>query len=113
VPNLAEIEARLDDVMQPLLVPLRVSKTLDPAAMEDLLGIGRDLAEVAPTVAAIPRSLVGKSWFVFTSMLAEADHTTAPEPILNAWQWAELLQIAQGRVGQVPGTPWYCIRASR
>jgi hypothetical protein len=97
VPNLAEIEARLDDVMQPLLVPLRVSKTLDPAAMEDLLGIGRDLAEVSPTVAAIPRSLVGKSWFVFTSMLAEDDHTTAPEPILNAaWQWAELLQRGFG-----------------
>jgi hypothetical protein len=30
----------------------------------------------------IPGSLVGKSWFVFPTLLAEADHTSTPEPIL-------------------------------
>jgi len=36
-------------------------------------------------------------WFIFTTMLAEAEHTRAPEPILDAaWQWEDLLRNAFG-----------------
>jgi hypothetical protein len=70
--DLADIEARLDALTIPLLVPLRSTKTLDGTA-------------------------IGKAWFIFTSMLDEADHATAPEPILDsAWQWQERLHRAFG-----------------
>lgn len=95
--DLAAIEQRLDDVTTALLPPLRASKTLVPAAIEQLMDIGRVLAETVPQESMIPRELVGKAWFVFTAMLAEADHTDASEPILDvAWQWQEWLRRGFG-----------------
>jgi len=66
--------------------------------MTELLQIGRDLVEVVSTLDLVPRTLVGKSWFLFTQMLSEADHTRTPEPILDAaWQWQGFLRRAFGK----------------
>lgn len=95
--DLAAIEQRLDEVTAALLPPLRANKTLVPAAVEQLMVIGSDLAATAAQESTVPRSLVGKAWFVFTAMLAEADHTNSPEPILTvAWQWQEWLRRGFG-----------------
>lgn len=95
--DLAAIETRLDDVTTALLPPLRASKTLSPGVVDELMVIGRDFAEAVASESVVSRTLVGKTWFVFTAMLAEADHTATPEPILTvAWQWQEWLRRAFG-----------------
>ena len=97
VDDLGSLEARLDDLTLPLLGPLRLSKTLDGAVMADLLQLGDDLEAALVDRASVPTALVGKAWFVFTAMLAEADHARNPDHILDAaWQWQEKLQRAFG-----------------
>ena len=92
VSDLDDIQQRLDDVITSLLPPLRASKTLVPTAVEQLMGIGRDLASTIPQESVVPRRLVGDTWFVFTAMLAEADHAKDPGPIMRvAWEWQEWL----------------------
>lgn len=94
---MSECERRLDDVTISLLGPLRTSKSIEPSAASELMRIGRSLAEVGPRADLIPRSLVGKSLYVLTAMLAEADHAQSPAPILDiAWAWAECLRRAYG-----------------
>jgi hypothetical protein len=97
VSNLGDIERRLDALTIPLLGPLRASKTIEPDAASELMLLGRSLVETAAQTELVPRSLVGKSWYVFTAMLAEADHAQSPAPILDvAWEWAEYLRMAYG-----------------
>ena len=93
---LFDIERRLDAVLH-TVVPPRDRPSVDPSAVADLMGVGLDLAEVARNAELIPRSLVGKSWFVFTSMLTAAEYAVDPEPILDvAWQWEDVLRQAFG-----------------
>jgi len=93
--DLADIETRIDELTVPLLVPLRTSKVIDGIVFADLLVVGRDLVDAVGRVEIVPKSLVGKVWSIFTTMLAEAEHTRAPEPILDAaWQWEDLLSKA-------------------
>ena len=95
--DLASIETRIDELTVPLLVPLRASKVIDGVVFADLLAVGRDLVDAVGRVEIVPKSLVGKVWSIFTAMLAEAEHTRAPEPILDAaWQWENLLSRAFG-----------------
>lgn len=97
MPNLSDIERRLDALTVPLLGPLRANKTIEPHAASELRLLGRSLAETAAQAESIPRLLVGKSWYVFTAMLAEADHSPSPDPIREiAWEWAEFLRMAYG-----------------
>jgi hypothetical protein len=95
--DLAGIETRIDELTAPLLVPLRTSKVIDGIVFADLLAVGKDFVDAVGRVEVVPKSLVGKVWFIFTTMLAEAEHTRAPEPILDAaWQWEDLLSNAFG-----------------
>jgi hypothetical protein len=95
--DLHGLEARLDDLTIPLLGPLRMSKTLDGTVMSDLLQLGDELGAALSDETTVSTALVGKAWFVFTAMLAEADHAQNPEPILDAaWQWQEKLRQAFG-----------------
>src|SRR6476619_3181796 len=95
--DLSDIEQRLVAVVHTVVLPLRVSKRVDPEAVEQLMAVGRDLAQVTPYAEMIPRSLVGTSLFVFTAMLAAAEHAEQPEPILDvAWQWEGNLREACG-----------------
>ncbi len=93
---LSDLEHRLDAIIDSI-VPVRARTSVDPGAVEDLMVVGRDLVEVARNSELIPRSLVGTSWSVFTSMLTAAEYAIDPEPILDvAWQWEDLLHQAFG-----------------
>ena len=93
---LSDIEQRLDAVVY-RIVPLRACTSVDPGAFEDLMAVGRVLVEVARSEEMIPRSLVGTSWSVFTSLLTAAEYAICPEPILDvAWQWEDVLHQAFG-----------------
>lgn len=95
--ELATLEARIDELTGPLLVPLRVSKELDGAVMADLLAVGRELVDALDGVEVVPKALVGKVWFIFTQMLTEAGYAREPEPILDAaWRWDELISKGFG-----------------
>ena len=94
---LSNIETRIDELTVPLLVPLRTTKKIDGALFADLLAVGRDLVNAVEGVDIVPKSLVGKVWSIFTTMLVEAEHTREPAPILEAaWQWEDLLDRAFG-----------------
>lgn len=95
--DLRHIEQRLDDLTVPFLVPIRIDKEIRPDLLEELLRLGDDLIAAVANQSAVPRSLVGKSWFIFTQMLGEADHAAAPDGILDsAWAWQDKLRKAFG-----------------
>jgi hypothetical protein len=52
--------------------------------MADLLQLGDALARSITSADFVPKSIVGKSWFVFTQMLTEAQPSRQPEPIRDA-----------------------------
>ena len=84
---LIDLEARLDAVTTALLPALRATKVILRDPFEELLNVARELASALDATSVVPKHLVGKLWFVFTAMLAEADHTRDPGPILEA-AWA-------------------------
>lgn len=95
-----ELEARLDALTTAILPPLRASKHIDHQALNALDRLMADLISEVGDSPVIPRRLAGKLWFIFTQMLAEADHTQSPEEILRtAWSYQEQLEKLFG--------PWY------
>ena len=89
---LASLEKRLDDLTTAVLVPLRASKTLDRAALDSLSQLLTELGLATADETMVPKVLVGKLLFVFSSMLAEAGHAKNPAPILAAaWDIEEHL----------------------
>jgi len=91
--RLTEIRERFDRVVLDLLGPIRMQKRVDSDALATMLGILSDLAEVMQDEDQVPRKLVGDLWYVFTAMLAEADHAKDPPQILAAaWEIQEQLQ---------------------
>ena len=96
VTALSDIERRLDAVVH-AVVPQRAGTAFDVHAVEDLMAVGREMAELARNAELVPRSLVGTSWHAFTAMLTAAEYALDPEPILEvAWQWEDLLHQAFG-----------------
>lgn len=85
--QLARLEAELNELSEKLLLPLRISKTLDSIAMTRLYSVVDELAELLHESESISRRLAGNLWFVFAQMLMEADHARDPDPILRA-AWA-------------------------
>lgn len=105
--SLDDLEARLDTLTTVVLVPLRASKHIDHQAVGQLNDLVEDIISQAGDAPAISRRLTGKLWLIFTQMLAEADHTQAPEEILrSAWSYQDQLQKLFGPwCGQGPPTP--------
>ena len=90
---LADLSQRFDDVVLRVLEPVHMRKSIDEAAMSELHAVLDELRKVLANEELVPRVLVGHLWFVFTSMLGEADHARNPEPIRNAaWDIAERLR---------------------
>jgi hypothetical protein len=108
-----DIESTIDEAIPQLVVPLRMSKELDLRAINTLLQCVDQLRKALGTSPTIPRQLAGKLWFVFMDMLAQADHTRAPEPIRKAaWDYAvQLSRLFEYPPGSsdpfVPGVPRY------
>ena len=96
----SDIERRLNAVVQTVVLPMRTNRVLDPSGIAGLMAVGRDMARVECRAALIPRSLVGTSLCVFTTMLTAAEYARDPELILDAaWQWEDLLRQAFGPDG--------------
>jgi hypothetical protein len=110
--QLDRFESRLDALTTEILVPLRVSKTVQSKAISELYALADELADALKDEELIPRRLAGKLWFVFTQMLAEADHTRMPDDILmSAWGYQDRLRrifrSSRSASPPVPGVPRY------
>ncbi|MGY0537679.1 hypothetical protein ACW14X_09180 [Nocardioides sp. YJ-D4] len=110
--NNAEIESRLDHLTTEILLPLRASKELNEARIEDLSRLVDDLILDLNGAPQISTTLAGKLWFVFTQMLSEADHSSARERILDAaWRYEGQLERIFGpfysSAPPTPGVPRY------
>jgi hypothetical protein len=91
--DLFEVEARLDRATTELLPPLRATKVINEQAMGEILRAADDARVAIGSSTSVPRELTGKFWFVFTAMLAEADHSGDPEAILRAaWKYQDRLR---------------------
>lgn len=99
VTKLPDLEERLERTTTDLLLQLRMTKLVNPTAMAELIDIADALNPALASANAVPRRLVGKLWFVFTAMLAEAGHTRSPDAILAAaWDYQEHLRRVFGPV---------------
>ena len=91
--TLEQLEERLGEAATRLLPYLRASKLIDSTAMADLLETADLIRAKLNEDDLVPRRLTGTLWFIFTSMLTEAEHTRSPEPILNAaWNYEDRLR---------------------
>src|SRR5262249_47422395 len=76
-----------------LLHELRFSKTVDRTAMSRIIGATDGLVHAFAGADAVPRVLIGDLLYIFTQMLTEAEHSRAPELILDeAWEYWEHLR---------------------
>lgn len=90
--DLLGVEEDLDRLTTQLLVPLRMSKSIEEEALKELCALVERLEGAIAESGEIPVKLCGKLWFIFTSMLSEAGHARNPEPILDAaWEYQECL----------------------
>jgi hypothetical protein len=110
--RLDEFESRLDALTTEMLLPLRVSKSVQSDATNELYALADELAVALKDEELVPRRLTGKLWFVFTQMLAEADHTRMPDDILmSAWGYQDRLVNIFGPTYSsslpTPGVPRY------
>jgi hypothetical protein len=91
--TLEQLEQRLSNAATRLLPYLRTSKLVDSTAMTDLLGTADLIRAKLNGDDLISRRLTGTLWYIFTSMLTEAEHARSPEPILDAaWSYEERLR---------------------
>jgi hypothetical protein len=91
--SLEQLEKRLSDAATRLLPYLRTSKLVDSAAMTDLLETVDLIRARLGEDDLVPRRLAGTLWYIFTSMLTEAEHARSPEPILDAaWNYEDRLR---------------------
>ena len=90
-----EVVEQIDTLSSELLLSLRKggrAKQLDKNLFTRLTSAIEELERLLNNETHVSKDLVGKLWFIFTSMLAEADHANNPEPILSAaWDIQERL----------------------
>jgi hypothetical protein len=92
-----DLESEFDSVSLRMLLGLRVMHRLEPSDVAQLRKLVDRVAEALGDQRLIPRSFVGKLWYVFTASLAEADHSSSPEPVLDfAWDYAQSLHAIFG-----------------
>jgi len=91
--QLIDLTKRFDDLVLQVLEPIHMRKEIDPSAMAELKKVLDELSKALGNEEFVPRKLVGDLWFVFTSILGEADHARNPQPIrLAAWDIQEQLR---------------------
>jgi hypothetical protein len=90
-----EVIEQIDALSSELLLSLRKggrAKQLDKNLFARLTSAVDELGRLLNNETQVSKDLVGTLWFIFTSMLAEADHANDPEPILSAaWDIQERL----------------------
>jgi len=100
--NFAQIVNEIDTLTLDLLVPLRSSKTINQKAISQLIIVIDNLSQLLESQAFVPKELVGKLWFIFTSMLSEAEHAknNKEEIEILAWDIQERLRHLFGPIFQ-------------
>ena len=90
--DLIYFKERFDNLVLPFLGPIRMSKKIDQRHYAELMALMDELIAARDEFEQFPRDLAGELWFIFTTMLAEADHARDPESILMpAWNYEEKL----------------------
>jgi hypothetical protein len=85
--DMKELSASFDSAALQLLGQLRTSKTLDDRALAKVSSLIEGIGKAVEAQAEVPKDLVGKLWFVFTAMLAEAEHARANREQIEIAAW--------------------------
>lgn len=81
-----ELNQQIDELVLGILGPACISKQVPQEPLQKLHAILDELAQLLETEDLVPKSLPGRLMFIFSSLLAEAEHAANPEPLLNdAW----------------------------
>ena len=79
--------SKLDQIITDLLPAIRMDKRIPEKAFNDFKALLDHYEVILKDQSEVPKSLVGSLYFVFTSMLAEADHAKEPDNIITAaWE---------------------------
>ena len=92
--TIQRLSATIDELGLRILGPLRMSKTIPEASLQELHETLEKLGEILASETCVPKALAGNLWFIFTSMLAEAQHAKDRRQVIEtaAWNLQEKLQ---------------------
>ena len=85
--TIEEITTIIDGLMLDLLGPLRTAKTINQGALTQLTEALDALQPLLELETMVPKNLVGKLWFIFTSMLSEAEHARSNREQIETAAW--------------------------
>jgi hypothetical protein len=85
--TIEEIAAKVDGLTLDLLGPLRMSKTIDQGALAQLKEALDALGPLWASEEMVSKKLVGNLWFIFTSMLSEAEHARGNREQIEIVAW--------------------------
>lgn len=88
------ITNEIDSMLIELLGPLRTTKTINQTAFTKVAEAIDRLQPLIENEVLVPKVLVGKLWFIFTSMLSEAEHAKDKREEIEfaAWDIQERLR---------------------
>ena len=81
------IVTEIDALMLDLLGPLRTAKTINTIAFTRLTQAIDRLGPLLEDQSFVPKVLVGKLWFIFTTMLSEAEHARDKREQIEIAAW--------------------------
>lgn len=97
--KITEIEQTVDKLLLDVLGPLRASKTINREAIQQLNIAIDELIPLLSNQANVPRILTGTLWYIFTSMLTEAEYAENRQEIENtAWGLQDKLRKIYGPI---------------
>lgn len=79
--RIIEIEEAINKLTVELLVPIRISKTVNKEAFDKLYVLLDELKELVKGEIMIRRKLAGLLFFIYKSISAEAEHARYSNPI--------------------------------
>jgi hypothetical protein len=95
--SLNEITSQIDTLTLKLLGPLRSSKRIDQNVFRQLLSLIDVLNPLLKEQDEVPRVLTGNLWFIFTSILTEAEYAKNRNDLdMAAWELQEKLRRIYG-----------------
>lgn len=81
------ITQQIDSLLLGFLGPLRTQKKINQEVYAQLTQAIDSLMPLLEQQALVPKNLVGKLWFIFTSMLSEAEHAKEQREQIEAFAW--------------------------
>ena len=81
------ITNEIDSLLLDFLGPLRTSKTINQSIFFKVTQAIDRLQPLIDRETLVPKVLVGKLWFIFTSMLSEAEHAKDKREQIEIAAW--------------------------